>query len=105
MRVHKRDSEVLIKDIKRCKVIGGGTESSLVRHGTFGFSKCSEPCELNSARFSSCCFFFSLRGLALGLHVFERVGRPVLEGCGRLLRLVQSWEPHVSRESVGAKPP
>ena len=54
MRVHVHVYEVLVKDTKRCKFIGGRTKSSLVCHGTFGFSECARLCELNSARFSSC---------------------------------------------------
>ena len=30
--MHARCSKVLVKDIKRCKVTGGRSESSLVRH-------------------------------------------------------------------------
>ena len=57
--MHVRESGVLVKDIKCCKVTGGGTESSLVRHGVFGFSEYSRLRELNSAWFTSLCFLCS----------------------------------------------
>ena len=59
MRVHARDSKVLVKDIKRCKVIGGWSTSSPVGHKDFGRSECLDRQGQNSACFTSYFFSFS----------------------------------------------
>ena len=38
--MHVRCSEVLVKDIQLCKVTGGQSESSSIRHRDFGCSEC-----------------------------------------------------------------
>ena len=59
MGVHARVSEVLVNNTKRYKFTSGRTERSLVCHGTFSFSKCSQLRDLNSAQFSSCYYHCS----------------------------------------------
>ena len=36
--------------------------------------------------------------MAFGRYILERISRPIVERCGRLLKRVQSWELHVSQK-------
>ena len=49
-------SEVLVKDIKRCKFTGGPTESLRACHRALGFSDCSCQHDQNFAGSTSYCF-------------------------------------------------
>ena len=94
MRVHVRCSEVLVKDIKLCKVTDGRSKCSPVRYRVLvapsvlaneGKTPPGSPVAL---------FFVLVRVGMCGLYVLEGISRSVQEHCVRLPRHVQSWELH-----------
>ena len=86
--MHARESEVLVKDIKRSKFTVDWPVCSLVRHRVLGYSKCLADKGRILLGALAACFFLTKSGVRT--ICLECIHRPILEGRGRFPRRVRS---------------